>query len=259
VDWYVHSKWIRLALLILGSLFVRTWPFAAAAPEVREQHRKECFELRSSPNGPSVGFASLQRTDTPLGRQLEWQIQFPEQQLRIWHVETNSPTERRWVWREQQPRRGRSVTAVDDGESLEVTEWGRAFAWRKQMASAAPSSFPLELAEQVRAGALAPGHYALFDPLANAMESVQLVLSTRAIEASAVAEAHPGEALRQADFVREDGSLAASWTFKGSELHSFRWQRGDLYAVRIADESLERSAQVATLPQLETVVDVTGH
>jgi hypothetical protein len=182
VDWYVHSKWIRLALLILGSLFVRTWPFAAAAPEVREQHRKECFELRSSPNGPSVGFASLQRTDTPLGRQLEWQIQFPEQQLRIWHVETNSPTERRWVWREQQPRRGRSVTAVDDGESLEVTEWGRAFAWRKQMASAAPSSFPLELAEQVRAGALAPGHYALSCPvfcIEQSFSSVSMMIATR--------------------------------------------------------------------------------
>ena len=242
--------WIAPAVLIAGALFGRPQAGAQVPQPVGEASRRECFELRATQDGAAVGFASLPRMHTPQGVQLEWQIHFPEQELRVWHVETRSDSGARWVWREQQPRRGRTVVAEHAGERVDVTEWGRPIVWRKSLAASGPSCFPLELQELLRRGELAPGDYCWFDPLSNEVESVQLVLQTVASFAprdeilADDAEPPACEDLRQADLLRVDRSLAASWTFRGDELVSFRWQRGGLNAVRIDAERFE--AGIAT-------------
>jgi len=228
--------------MVAGALFGR----AQEQQPSPEASRRECFELRLSPEGAAVGFASLHRTPTPQGPQLEWQIHFPEQELRVWHVETRNDQGARWVWREQQPRRGRTVVAEHAGDRVEVTEWGRECVWRKTLAASGPSCFPLELQELLRRGELAAGELCLFDPLSNEVESVRLVLRPEPRSQTTPGPVSiAGEELlapmndRHAELVRADGSLALGWTFRGEELQSFRWQRGGWIAVRVGVERFE--------------------
>ncbi|HUR28919.1 MAG TPA: hypothetical protein VM509_12085 [Planctomycetota bacterium] len=197
-------------------------PRAGAASDA-SRHRLECFELRASADGPALGSATLHRTDSGSGTLLEWQIRFAEEDLSIWHAESEDDNGRRWVWREGRARAGRSVVAETLPGAVDVTEWGRPAVWRRKLAAAEGCFFPLQIEERVRKGELAAGTFQVFDPLANAVETVRLTI-----------EAAPGttDELRRAELVRDDGSLAGSWTFHGSELVSFTWQRGGLVAVR---------------------------
>jgi len=190
--------------------------------------RLECFELRSSAAGPAVGYASLHRTDSERGTMLEWQINFPDDELDIWHTETLDASGARWIWRERQERRSRSVVVERKDAGLNVTEWGRQIVWRRALAADGSSFFPLELEERLRAGEAIPKELAIFDPMGNDIDLLRVVQDN--------GQAGQQDALRRTDLVRPDGTLAASWTFHGGELLSFAWQRGGLIAVRVAPE-----------------------
>ena len=201
----------------------------APTSESAISRRVECFELRRTSDGPALGFASLHRTDSGANVQLEWQVNFPEAELDIWHVETCEAEARRWIWRERQPRNSRTVDANRVGPAIEVTEWGRPCVWRAALPTTGPCLFPLELEERLRVGAVASDTIALFDPLSNSVEAVRIEVGE--------SESGTGAQLRTVDLVRADGSLAGSWTFLERELVSFRWQRGGLIAVRIDEQS----------------------
>jgi hypothetical protein len=212
---------------------------AGASDANPKRHRVECFELRDTADGPPLGFASLHRTDSPEGTLLEWQISFPADGLNIFHAESCDQLGRRWGWRESRPRHSRSVTAEDKGTSVGVTEWGRPSVFRTALPTGDASTFPLELEERLRLGELNGGCFSLFDPMANSIESVRLELSTSPPE--------PVGDLRRADLIRDDGSLAGSWTFRGAELVSFAWQRGGLIAVRVDPENFAPHVARASL------------
>ncbi len=220
---------IATALIVAGATSASHAGEGPPTAQREISRRVECFELRRTPDGPALGFASLHRTDSGANVQLEWQVNFPDAELDIWHVETCEAEARHWTWRERRPRSSRTVNAERVGAAVEVTEWGRPCVWRAVLPSSGPSLFPLELEERLRAGALASDTVALFDPLSNSVETVRIE----------VGESESGTAggPRSVDLVRADGSLAGSWTFLERELVSFRWQRGGLIAVRIDEQS----------------------
>jgi hypothetical protein len=214
-------------------------PRADAAREAN-RHRIECFELRAASDGPVVGTATLHRTDAERGTLLEWQIRFDGEDLDVWHAESQDDNGRRWVWRESRARAGRSVIAEAEPGAVSVTEWGRPSVWRRKLPAGDGFTFPLELQERLRRNELASGVFQLFDPLANAVETVRLTVEQ---DPSAT------DGLRRAALVREDGTLAGSYTFHGAELVSFAWQRGGLVAVRAERERVKRAVvQASTGP-----------
>lgn len=245
-----RRSWILIVLGLAAGALADQRSAGAQQNAAREsdaganRHRVECFELRSAADGPAVGFASLHRTDALEGTLLEWQISFPNEGLNIFHAESCDDNGQRWVWRESQARRSRSVIAAQSGPALDVTEWGRPRPWRSQFPVSDSGAFPLELEERLRADEMRSGNFALFDPLANEVESVRLVVGG--------SQPNHTEDLRRAELVRDDGSLAGSWTFHGAELVSFSWQRGGLIAVRVdrdrfAEHTLQASLDVSNL------------
>lgn len=236
---------IATALLVAGATSATQAVEAAPPAELAILRRVECFELRRTSDGPALGFASMRRTDSGANVQLEWQVNFPDAELNVWHVETCEAESRRWIWRERQPRNSRTVNAERVGTAVEVTEWGRPCVWRAVLPTFGPCFFPLELEERLRAGAVGSKSIALFDPLSNSVESVRIEVS----ESGSGAVAGP----RNVDLIRADGSLAGSWTFLERELVSFRWQRGGLIAVRIDEQSYasRRFAGRAAKPDAE--------
>ena len=168
---------VAAALIVAGPKSATTERDGAPTAERAISRRLECFELRRTSDGPALGFASLFRTDSGANVQLEWQVNFPDAELDIWHVETCEAETRRWTWRERQPRSSRTVNADRVGPAVEVTEWGRPSVWRAVLPTTGPCLFPLELEERLRAGALASDHVALFDPLSNSVESVRIEVS----------------------------------------------------------------------------------
>ena len=218
--------------------------------EANRQHRVECFELRALADGPALGFASLHRTDSSAGTLLEWQISFPAAELNLWHAESRDSAGQRWIFRERQPRRARSVIANQAGSALDVTEWGRPSVWKSALSVTESSAFPLELEERLRKGEVSAGNFTLFDPLANAVENVRLEVAEACLDGVA--------GLRRAELVRDDGTLAASWTFHDTQLASFSWQRGGLLAVRVDRDHFAPNAASDTTGTAASVVAPAG-
>lgn len=227
---------------------------AAVDPAARV-HRVECFELRGAPDGPVLGTASLHRSDEAGATQLEWQIHFPKDEVDVWHVESFDDLGEQWVWREHAAGGGRSLVLRRHTDRLDVTEWGGRTPRRSTIAR--DCFFPLELLENLRAGALRSPTVSVFDPLASTVESLRLVStpvdaapagSSEGPEAvaSPPAPAASGDARATVrhELLRADGTLFASFTFLGGELVAFRWQRGGLIAVRVPEERVLRHTEL---------------
>lgn len=214
-----------------------------ATPEqVSRTLREETFVLELPPEArdsrlrpappEEVGVAVLRRSESEGAVHCEWDVRFYGDDTRVLHVEGWSPQAASLVWREWRPGAGRSLTAESSPEGVEVVEWGRHERLRTCMESPEGVSFPIRLLELARRGELAAGRLPWFDPLARAIEwgSVTLGFGPTPVPDTS------GEGVleRRFELVRDDGTRAARWVFRGDELWEVEWASGGLVGRRIA-------------------------
>jgi len=147
---------------------------------------------------------------------------------RVMHVERQTPTGPRLIWRETRPRSGRTVM-VDwgpDGESLTSVDWSGRDALRQEELPEVGALLPLYLINHVREGQFLGGRFDIFNPISNRVEEW-----TASVKRVALLPTSPNHA-RRLVLTRADGSLAGEYIFVGKELLLFRLQRGGPVAVR---------------------------
>lgn len=243
-----------LALLLLPGLALRDGARASrerASGEARVEHfvlmwDSEAPHPAASWNGPDavveavrrgeVGLVELRRHEQGGGPQLELEVSFPVEDIRVLAVECLDPRAPRLVWREVSGGAGRTVFAewTAESEELRVLEWGLDGRLRERRSTREGAVMPLYLLELIRSGSANLGSFEVLDPLAHDLETWSV---------STTYEREGEEYDRIVELRRTDGSLAGRYTFRGDELSSFRWHVGGLVARRIdADAYAEREA-----------------
>ena len=184
-----------------------------------------------------AGIAVLRRRGEVGAGQFEWDLRFFGEDTRLSHVERWGAGAARLSWREWRPRSGRSLTAELGPTGIALVESGQRQALRTSLPTPESARFPLALLEAARSGTLGAGRLAWFDPLARAIEtlSVRIEFSPQPRPDSS------GDAVveRRVCLERDDGTLAAEWTFRGRERWGARWQSGGLQARRVRAEEWE--------------------
>ena len=228
-----------LALLLPLCLAVAPQPRARAAGPAAE-FVEEWFVLELPVSEPAqrrpgveeVGLAVLRRRWVEGVEQAEWDLRFFGDDTRVSHVERWVEGAPRLSWREWRPRSGRTLSAELGSTGLALVESGQRQTLRTNLATPEGLLLPIAALEQSRSGTLASGRLPWFDPLARRIETVS-------VSVAFARDAQPdstGERVveRRVSLEREDGTLAAEWTFRGRELWGARWQSGGLLARRVA-------------------------
>ncbi len=229
-----------LALLVPLCLALVREP-RASEPEGLE----ECFVLQlpvpaqagGRPTVEEVGLAVLRRKLVDGVEQAEWDLRFFGEDTRVSHVERWVEGRPRLSWREWRPRSGRSLSAELGPDGLALVESGQRQTLRVQLPVPEGVLFPIALLEQARSGTLGAGRVPCFDPLARQVEplSLQVAFSPEPQPDSLGASVLE----RRVQLTRDDGTLAAEWTFRGRELWSARWHAGGLVARRVRPDDWE--------------------
>ncbi|MBM3992068.1 MAG: hypothetical protein FJ298_13815 [Planctomycetes bacterium] len=234
-----------LALLVplcLGG--VRTPPSVAASEPAVEWFvlQLPAAAPRARPDAvEEIGLAALWRRGTPSAGQFEWELRFFGEDTRVSHVERWGQGAPRLAWREWRPRSGRTLSAELGAKGIVLVESGQRQAVRASLPTPEGARFPIAVLEAARNGTLGPGRTAWLDPLARAIEE----LSVR-VEFSAQPQRDASGELvleRCVRLDRDDGTTAAEWTFRGTELWSARWQSLGTQARRVS--ATEWEARVA--------------
>ena len=214
-----------------------------------------------------IGLAVLRQRHEGRRTVLEWELRFEVQgevDTRVHHVEVHQGAETKLVWREYRPGAGRTLILLASGDELRTVEWGGRDGLREEVAQPEGGLFPLELLERARAARLAEGEIALFEPLDQRFEPVELFTRVEAGARPASFElpgsdgqsvqhrtkaggaADPARPLaRTLAIHRRDGSLAGAYRFVGSDLVAFQWQAGGARGRRIpADEWRRRTERL---------------
>jgi hypothetical protein len=218
---------------------------APDAPLLREEHfaieqvagttdlatETELCEPSSSQAGTVVlGVARCRRLTLPDGEQLEWDVQFLGAGPRVLHIERSGSSGNSLVWREILPSAGRTVSArcSKDGSKLSLREWAGRLDQKSEIDGPQALALPLQLLEQARTQAKLPPQAVVFDPLARQLETWSISIDDL------------GSGARRVDLTRADGTLAARWLLRGSELVGFQWQGGNLRGRRVSAEDSAR-------------------
>jgi hypothetical protein len=183
-----------------------------------------------------LGLAEFRRRKVNGGWQLEQDVAFPFEDVRLMAVECLSPKSPRLVWRELTPRGGRTIFAewgVKD-EELKVLEWGQDGSLRESLDTSRGAVMPQYLLELVRAGNVSSGQFEVFDPIVGGLDlwTLEITFPAPPDEAQALV-------LRQAEFRRSDGSLAGRYRFAGGDLVEFQWQEGCLRLRKINAQAFQ--------------------
>lgn len=167
------------------------------------------------------------------GRTLEWELRFPDEDVRVLHVEHERGAGPSLVWREWQSNRGRTITVEPTADGgAHILEWGGSRPVRRELAAGA--RLPLGLLDELRNGVLEEGGYRVFNPLTYQLDELRVQLR------------EPTPTRRIAELLRPDGSSAAIYVFEGTDLVAFQWQAGHMRARRIdATDYLHRLAEAA--------------
>jgi hypothetical protein len=226
-------------------------PAEASAELVREEHflLERRAEAGARPGEPppwvAVGTAVLRKRVEGQAEQGEAELRFLEEDTRVHHVERWRADAPRLVWREWRPGAGRTLVVDSDvaASRLALVEWGRDAGLRASLDAPEGVLLPLYALELARRGELAEGSFPCFDPLARAVER-----RTVELEFSGAAGAETGELLleRRVRLLRDDGTCAGWYLFRGGELVELAWQHGDLRARRV--ERAEHDARLADQP-----------
>ena len=210
--------------LVLGEGVARASAGAGELPAGLEQARRR----------GELGLVELRRRRVDGGWQLEQDIAFPLEGVRVMAVECLSEASPRLVWREITPRGGRTLFAEwrERSEALRVVEWGLDGSLRESLETGRGAVMPQYLVELAREGGLSAGEFEVFDPVTGALEA--WTLSQRYSAASEPGE--ETELLRELELRRRDGTLAARYRLRGAELVELSWQEGGLRLVPIDEE-----------------------
>ncbi len=187
-----------------------------------------------------VGLVELRRRRVDGGWQLEQDIAFPFEGVRVMAVECLSAVSPRLVWREVTPRGGRTLFAEwrERSEALRVVEWGLDGSLRESHETGRGAVMPQYLVELARAGHLDGGTFRVFDPLAGGLE--RWTLTQRYLTAGDGGAPGGPELLREIELRREDGSLAGRYRLRGDELLELAWQEGGLRVSPLDEEGYRR-------------------
>ncbi|HIG10618.1 MAG: hypothetical protein ABGY71_06245 [bacterium] len=213
--------------------FVLEWPADLPHP-ARESHTPR--PLAAALAARQIGLVEFRRSRVEGQPQLEMEIHFPFEGLRILAVESLSPTNPRLVWREISRGSGRTVFAewAHQSAELRVLSWGSEGGLREQYKPRAGAVMPHYLFELARTGRATAGTFEVFDPHSGKLEPWTLTTRyERGLNAS-------GELSRRAEFHRADGTLAGSYRFLKGRLQSFHWQAGGACGRRISAREYAR-------------------
>ncbi|MBM3987192.1 MAG: hypothetical protein FJ294_04435 [Planctomycetes bacterium] len=184
-----------------------------------------------------VGIAALRRRGAVGAGQLEWELRFFGEDTRVSHVERGGEGAARLSWREWRPRSGRTLSAELGPTGISLVESGQRQSLRASLPAPRDARFPIAVLEAARSGTLGADRIAWLDPLARAIErlSVRIDFSPEPQPDSS------GEDVleRRVRLERDDGTTAAEWTFRGTQLWSARWQSGGLQARRVSAQEWE--------------------
>lgn len=194
-----------------------------------------------------VGAVVLRRRAVEGGYQLEGEWHFERSDEdggdeQVLHIEQIAASGSKLIWREWGSSRARSlsITREAGGRKLASVDIARGGTRRDSLMADDPVCFPLELLERIRLGDAPSATCMRFDPLTRDIERVEV----KAIAKDAAEGSAP--ATRSYEIVRGDGTTAGICEFLGSELHSFRSQRGGPVARRVDEaEYLARSPRTS--------------
>ena len=175
----------------------------------------------------------------------EVEVRLFETRTRVLHSERLGPSVRKLVFREIRARSGRTLHLAwkpDGSARLAHTTGGE--VRRSVETLERRTQLPLGMIEYARRGALVPGRYPVFEPLAGRVGMQDIALEGPANERSLQAK-------------RTDGSVAGEWRFRGSDLVGFRWQAGGPLATAISADEYER--WVANLDQDASVYGLAAN
>jgi len=202
-----------------------------------------------------LGIVEFRRRRVDGGWQLEQDIAFPFEGIRLMAVECLSAKSPRLVWREVTERGGRTIFAewMARSEQLKVLEWGLDGSLRESLETSRGAVMPQYLLELARSGRVDGGSFEVFDPLRGRLEHWTLeqryVLGEPGDERTAADPSHPR---REIELRRDDGTLAGRYRFEGTDLIGFEWQEGGLALRRIDAAEYEERRQAWGLdPQAE--------
>ena len=193
---------------------------------------------RASEAARVVGLLQWRRSETPSAYTLEWDVRFPEDDTRLLVVERVEGPKRTLVFREMQPRSGRTLCAdwLDAGATLRLREWSGPQGIQERLTDVGDGRFTLDFLEQLRAGGETPERVRLFDPLSRSFE----ILTVHS-EQGAAGERWEGR--RRVVLERADGTQAGAYLLEGSQVLGFQWQSGNLRVRRIESDEYERRLQ----------------
>lgn len=211
--------------------FVLEWPRGLAHPAKGWDANET---LTEAAHARQIGFVEMRRREFDGAPQLELEVAYPFENIRLFTVECLNPRSPRLVWREVSRGAGRTVFAewTAESEELRVLEWGIDGKLRERSATREGAVMPHYLLELVRAGNTTSGSFEVFDPLSHELETWTL---TTAYERDSRASV---DYLRKVEFHRSDGTLAGRYVFRGTELLRFQWQEGGATARRVGGEEL---------------------
>ena len=222
---------IAARLLVGLASLVSTHEASPATSGLRLEHfvlERRTAETSAAP--VEVGLVCLRRREADGGRQLESECLFYRrggdtgEDEHVLEVERDAGPGPALVWREWGGTRSRCLTAERsaDGSGLLLVETSRGSVPRATIEAPPGVLYPLELLELAREGRIQPGRCLRFDPLSRSLETIEVRTTS-------------GD-LRRVEFLREDGSSAGRFEFRGNELVEFQWQEGDLHARRVEAE-----------------------
>lgn len=185
-----------------------------------------------------LGLVEFHRRRVAGGWQLEQEVNFPFESVRLMAVECLSASSPRLVWREIGDQGGRTIFAewAAQSEQLKVLEWGVDGSLRETIGTSQGAVMPQYLLELAREGKLVGGRFQVFDPLRGALDEWRLEVSYLRSESTTGVELEGEGYHRRVEFLREDGTSAGSYLFDGQRLISFQWQTGSIHARRISAE-----------------------
>ncbi len=170
------------------------------------------------------------------GIQLEWELDFPGEELRVLTLEALGPGGDRLVWRELRAGAGRSLLVewASNDPVLHLREWARDGSSRETRRPSRGAVLPLSLLELCREGRLAQGVFEVLDPTSRGLSALELSTGYE------LAQEPGAEARRWVELRRADGTLAGRYRFRRAELLDFEWQEGGLRGRRIGADEYER-------------------
>ena len=186
--------------------------------------------VRDAGRAGVIGLASMRRSSDGSDLQLELELEYLAERLRLLSVESLDEGGSRLIWREMAPGRGRTVRAEwsIDGVNLDTAEWDGG-ARRSRTASLEEGGvLPQYLLELARTGSVLSGTFRVFDPLGGGLESQELTTTY---------ETGVEEHLERVVWLRRaDGTLAGEYHFQNDVLVGFRLQNGRVVARLVSEE-----------------------